>query len=195
MTDDVFCHKIQITSMKYADSKSSKFKPKYFILDVDGVLTDGKFHYTIEGKVSKVFGPEDNDALCLLKDKLQIHFVTGDKRGFGITQKRVAEDMKFPLDLVSTFERVAWIKKRFDLDRVIYMGDGIFDSIVFDKVGYGIAPANAFFKTKKYANFITDAKGGEGAVAEACLHIMDKFFEPFDPLNLKSKKIGIWGKK
>ena len=171
------------------------FKPKFFIIDVDGVLTDGKFHYTEEGKGAKVFGPEDNDALCLLKDDLHIHFVTGDKRGLNITKKRVVDDMKFPLDLVSTFERADWIKEKFGLEKSIYMGDGIFDSIVFDKIRYSIAPANAFFKTKEYADFITNAKGAEGAVAEACLHIMEKFFEPFNPLKLKINKVGVWGKQ
>ena len=175
--------------------KRKTFKPKYFIVDVDGVLTDGKFHYTEEGKVAKVFGPEDNDALCILKDKVQIHFVTGDKRGFKITQKRVEEDMNFSLDLVSTFERVAWIKERFNLSESIYMGDGIFDPIVFNEIGYSIAPDNAFFKTKEYADFITNARGGEGAVAEACLHIMENFFEPFNPLSAKVKKVGVWEKK
>lgn len=165
-----------------------------FILDVDGVLTDGKSHYTAKGKTIKVFGSEDNDALCLLKDRLKIHFITGDKRGFPITKKRVAKDMGFPLDLVNTITRVDWIKKNYGLKNSIYMGDGIFDSIVFNKIGYSIAPANAFFKTKEYADFITNAKGGEGAVAEACLHIMEKFFTPFDPLKLKVKNIGVWSK-
>ena len=136
-------------------------KPTVFLLDVDGVFTDGKFVYTAEGKLSKTFGPDDNDALCLLKDQLHIHAVSGDKRGFKITQKRIQEDMGLPLDLVSTFERVDWIKSHFDPKKVIYMGDGIFDPLVFKHVAYSIAPANAFYKTKEAANFITQARGGE----------------------------------
>src|SRR5438132_7188946 len=92
----------------------SKKQPQYFILDADGVFTDGKFHYTVEGKVMKTYGDADADALSLLKDKLHIHVVSGDKRGFPITHKRIAEDMKFPLDNVSTFERIEWIKDTFD---------------------------------------------------------------------------------
>ena len=56
------------------------FKPTIFILDVDGVLTTGHFLYTITGKSMKIFGPDDNDALAILANKLQIHFVTGDRR-------------------------------------------------------------------------------------------------------------------
>jgi 3-deoxy-D-manno-octulosonate 8-phosphate phosphatase (KDO 8-P phosphatase) len=154
--------------------------PRFFVFDVDGVFTDGKFHYTAEGKVMKTFGDADADALSLIKDKLQIHMVTGDKRGFPITKKRIADDMKFPLDLVSTFERIDWIRERYDPARTIYMGDGIYDPLVFKHVAYAIAPANAFYTTKQAAHHVTNARGGEGAVAEAVLHVLESFFEPFD---------------
>lgn len=181
--------------MRPAMSTKKSPTPKVLILDVDGVLTDGKFVYTMDGKWSKTFGSDDNDALCLIKDKLMIHAVSGDKRGFKISQKRVQEDMGLPLDLVSTFERVDWIASRFKLEEVIYMGDGIFDSLVFKKVGYSIAPANAFFKTKEAADFVTQARGGEGAVAEACFHIAETFFDPIDLSQISFKKgSGLWSK-
>ncbi|HEX8965787.1 MAG TPA: phosphatase [Patescibacteria group bacterium] len=154
-----------------------KINPKIFLIDVDGVFTDGKFYYTAEGKVMKKFGPDDNDALSLLRGKVEVHAVSGDKRGFSITKKRIEEDMEIPLSLVSTFDRIKWINEHFNPQEVIYMADGIFDSIVFEKVAYSIAPENAFFKTKEIANFVTKAKGSEGAVAEAVLHILNKFFD------------------
>ncbi len=149
---------------------------KNFILDVDGVFTDGKFYYTVDGKVMKKFGPEDNDALSLLKDRLYLHAVSGDKNGFSITKRRIADDMGLPLDQVSTFQRLEWIRERFNPQETIYMGDGIFDPLVFKGVAYSIAPANAFYKTREQADFVTNARGGEGAVAEACLHILKKFY-------------------
>jgi 3-deoxy-D-manno-octulosonate 8-phosphate phosphatase (KDO 8-P phosphatase) len=166
-----------------------------FIIDVDGVLTTGQYFYTEKGKVMKVFGPDDHDALCLLQDKLHIHMITGDKRGFEITKKRVVDDMHFPLDMISTFERVYWISKHFDLKKTIYMGDGIFDSLVFDKVYYSIAPANAFQLTKLKANFVTTKAGGEGAVAEACIHIFEKFFGKFNLTSVEKHGSGAWKKK
>lgn len=170
---------------------------KNFIIDADGVFTDGKFYYTSEGKIMKKYGPEDADALSLLKGKIKIHVITGDKRGFPITRKRIQEDMKLPLDLVSTFERVNWIKERYNLEETIYMGDGIYDPLVFKEVAYSIAPANAFSNTKKYANYVTSAMGGEGAVAEAVLHILKVFFgKEFDVFSLDFKLgSGAWGKK
>lgn len=168
---------------------------KAFILDVDGVLTTGQFLYTAEGKAMKVFGPDDNDGLSLLKDNMEIRFVTGDKKGFEISKKRVVEHMKFPLDLVSTIRRIEWIKERYDPSQVIYMGDGIFDHYVMRKVGYSIAPANADALAKTCANYVTLRQGGDRAVAEACLHILATFFKPYDPDRLpesQGKLSGEW---
>ena len=169
---------------------------KNLIFDVDGVFTDGKFHYSENGKVMKVFGDADNDALSLIKDSLHIEMITGDKRGFPISKKRIQDDMGFPIHLVSTFQRVEWIASKYDLLETIYMGDGIYDPLVFTKVGYSIAPNNAFYNTKKYANFVTTSNGGEGAVAEAIIHIYELIFQKkFDILNINIQhKSGAWEK-
>lgn len=166
---------------------------KNFIIDVDGCLTTGQFLYSAKGKVMKVFGPDDADALSILKNKIYVHMISGDKRGFSITKNRI-DDMGFPLSLVSTFQRVEWLEKKFNLQETIFMGDGIYDALVFEKVAYSIAPSNAFFIAKQKANFVTRSKGGEGAVAEACLHIMEKFFEQFDLSKLEIKSSGVWKK-
>lgn len=171
-------------------------KPKCFILDVDGVMTTGHLLYTSEGKEMKIFGPDDNDGLSLLKSDLEIRFVTGDKKGFAISHKRIVDDMKFPLDLVSTIRRVDWIKEHYALEEVIYMGDGIFDHYVMREVGYAISPSNGDKLAKEHADFVTERSGGDRAVAEACLHIMGKFFTPFNPKELPDSQIklsGEWG--
>lgn len=156
-------------------------KAKCLILDVDGVLTTGQFFYTCEGKFAKVFGPDDNDALKLLEPYIEILFVTGDKKGFEISKRRIVTDMGYPLELVSTIKRLEWIQEKYSLENIIYMGDGIFDHYVMKKVGYAIAPSNADELAKKHAHYVTQRAGGERAVAEACLHILDRFFEPYDP--------------
>ena len=174
---------------------TNKLKPTCFVLDVDGVLTTGHFLYSTGGKVMKVFGPDDNDGLSLLKSNLEIRFVTGDKKGFPISKKRIVDDMQYELDIVSTIRRVDWIKERYPLENVIYMGDGIFDHYVFREVGYAIAPANSDKLAKQHADFVTERSGGDRAVAEACLHIMEKFFTPFNPAvlpNAQHKLSGEW---
>lgn len=170
-----------------------EMKPIVFILDVDGVMTTGQFYYTANGKEMKVFGPDDNDGLSLLKKYIEIRFVTGDKKGFPISKKRIVDDMGFDLEIVSTIRRLEWIAQRYPVESVIYMGDGIFDHYVMSKVGYGIAPANSDKNAKAFASFVTDRSGGDRAVAEACLHILDKFFIPFNPTLLPNNQLTFSG--
>ena len=171
-----------------------KIKPKIFLLDVDGVMTNGQFLYSSKGKSFKIFGPDDHDGLSLLKPFLKIEFITGDKSGFKISKKRIVDDMNFKLNLVSTTERVQWINERYNLKEVIYMGDGIFDHYVMKRVSYSIATNDSDSNAKKYANFVTKRNGGNRAVAEACLHIMKKFFIRYNPEKKLNKNIKFSGK-
>jgi 3-deoxy-D-manno-octulosonate 8-phosphate phosphatase (KDO 8-P phosphatase) len=168
---------------------------KIMIFDVDGVMTTGQFFYSADGKIMKIFGADDNDALSLLQSHMEIRFVTGDKKGFEISKKRIVDDMGYQLDIVSTVRRTDWIRERYPLDGVIYMGDGIFDHYVMREVGYAIAPANADKLAKAHAHYVTERSGGDRAVAEACLHVMEKFYTAFDPSalpNAQTKLSGEW---
>ena len=169
-------------------------KFKTLIIDVDGVMTDGKFYYSYDGKVMKAFGADDHDALSILRKYINIVFVTGDKKDTEYL-KRELPHMGFPLYLVSTVQRVEWIQKRFDLKKCIYIGDGFFDYLVMQKVGYSLTPNNSANFTKKNTHHVLRRSGGDRAVAEACLFILKKFFKVknFSKLNLKSKKMsGSW---
>tara|TARA_B110000483_G_scaffold242065_1_gene326701 strand:- start:3575 stop:4093 length:519 start_codon:yes stop_codon:yes gene_type:complete len=155
-------------------------KPKHFILDVDGVMTDGSFYYSKDGKIMKSFGPDDSDALNLLKKYINIEFISADKRGFDISKKRI-EDIGYKINLVGAADRVDWFKEKFDLNEVIFMGDGIFDHYVMKLVTYSVSPSNGDEYTKSIANFVTKRVGGDRAVAEASLHILQRFFTKYDP--------------
>jgi 3-deoxy-D-manno-octulosonate 8-phosphate phosphatase (KDO 8-P phosphatase) len=151
-------------------------KPKYFICDVDGVMTTGQFLYSEKGKEFKVFGPHDNDGIKLIEKKLNVVFVTADKRGFPISKKRIVDDMKQKLFIVNESERLEFIKTNFGLNNVIYMGDGYHDAEILKQCLYGIAPLNARDEAKKASDYITPSRSGEGAVLDACLHIIEKYF-------------------
>ena len=157
------------------DKKNSRV-PENFVLDLDGVFTDGKFYYNVDGKYMKAFSVDDHDCLSILNKFMKIQVVTADSKGFQIARKRVQEDMNIDLELVSATERSLWLANKYDLQKTIYMGDGVLDYLVFDKVFYSIAPANALRTTRKRASFVTENSGGDRAVAEACLHILKKFF-------------------
>jgi len=155
---------------------TSVTKPGYLILDLDGVLTDGKFLYSKSGKSYKAFSVDDHDGIKLVQTFLDVHIVSADSRGFEISKRRVVKDMNLSLTLVSIEDRLDWIERNFGLDNTIYMGDGIFDKAIFQKVYYAIAPSSALKEVRRAADFVTTAKGGERSVAEACLHIAEKFF-------------------
>ncbi|MBF0595076.1 MAG: HAD hydrolase family protein [Candidatus Omnitrophica bacterium] len=150
--------------------------PEFFILDVDGVLSTGQFLYSSNGKNYKVFGPHDADGLKMLKGKLKIAFISADLKGFEISKKRVS-DMGYPLFKISESDRLSFIESKFGFKNVIYMGDGYYDAPVLKACVFGIAPANARKEAKEAAKFITESRAGEGAVLDACLEIINRYFK------------------
>jgi 3-deoxy-D-manno-octulosonate 8-phosphate phosphatase (KDO 8-P phosphatase) len=142
-----------------------------FCLDVDGVMTDGSFWYDEFGKRLKRFGPDDADALELLKDHMSIFFVSSDHRGFAISQSRIERDMGFELCLVPARNRLDWLDARCGLGNLIYMGDGFRDAPILRAARLGIAPRNASPLAQQAADFVTSAAGGQRAVAEAAIYV------------------------
>tara|TARA_Y100001958_G_C20879142_1_gene310126 strand:+ start:42 stop:506 length:465 start_codon:yes stop_codon:yes gene_type:complete len=146
-------------------------KFKNLIVDVDGVMTDGKMHYTADGKIMKVFGPDDHDALKMIKDIINIHFISADKKGYDITQKRIVEDMNFALDLVSSEKRLDWIKDKYGLQESIYICDSFVDIEIVKEIGFSISPNDADKRLKNHVDLILENDGGNRAVSEACHYI------------------------
>ena len=144
--------------------------PQYFneewtlILDTDGVLTDGAVYWD-RGKIFKKFGPDDNEALQELREVtgMKVRVVSGDRAGVEISRTR-AKHMGLEFEYVPSKRRWEWFPE--DLMKVIYMGDGYHDWQVFKHVAYGVAPADAWFRTRIEANHVTRARGGQRAVAE-----------------------------
>ena len=153
-----------------------KFIPKYLIVDVDGVLTSGHMIYSESGKKYKLFGPDDSDALKIINKFLKVFFITADKRGYKISKKRIFDDMKMSLLLIGNIDRLKILSRKFDLKECVFIGDGIFDHFTMKKSGYSITIADSLDHVKRNANFVTKRRGGNRAVAEACLHVLKKFF-------------------
>lgn len=150
-------------------------KPTTFILDVDGVLSNGQFLYSEEGKIYKTFGPHDSDGLKMINELLDIRFISADKRGFEISKKRVT-DMGFEIDLVSASDRYRYIKEKYNLKTVIYMGDGYFDVNILKDSFFGIAPAGSRKEAMRAADFVTESMAASGAIMDACIEIKTRFF-------------------
>src|SRR5210317_537942 len=104
--------------------------PKKLIIDVDGVITDGSSYYSADGKVLKKFGPHDKDGLKILKPLIKTIFITADKNGFKISQKRI-KDWGFCLYLVSEENREDFICKQNNSKQIIFIADGYHDAKLF----------------------------------------------------------------
>ena len=146
---------------------------KVVIFDVDGVMTTGQFLYSSNGKEYKIFGPHDNDGIKMIRGIVEILFVTADKRGYPITERRIVDERGQKLCLVSEDERYDFIEARYGMSNVVYMGDGYYDAKILKSCFFGIVPNNARVEAKESADYITPSNSGEGAVLDACLKIRE----------------------
>lgn len=147
-----------------------------FVLDVDGTLTNGMMYYTKEGKVMKAFGCDDFDALKSLGKKVKIHFISGDEKGFEISKKR-ADEMQIPITLVpsNAFKRWNWIVQTYPNQTIIFMGDGINDFIALESADMSFTVSDALPHVLEAAQFNVGRRGGDRAVAAACLMINGEY--------------------
>ena len=134
-------------------------------------------YYNKDGKYLKCFGCDDWDLLKELASVIKVNVITADKRGFDIAKKRVQDEMKLQLDLVSgkLKDRWTWIKEKYPLETIIFMGDGWSDYYCLREADFGITVIDALEHVKKSADLVIQRRGGDRAVAEAILYIIDKY--------------------
>lgn len=160
-----------------------------FVLDCDGTITDGKMWYNKAGKYLKSFGCDDFDLLRVLKNKnIIIHFITADKKGYEIIDKRINQECGFLLDLVSNLPQQRWdfIESNYPKDQytVNFMGDGWGDHLCLKNANLSFTVQDALDKVKEAADIVLDRKGGDRAVAIACLKLMNYYGIEWDWLTI-----------
>lgn len=154
-------------------------KIKLFLMDVDGVLTDGKMYY-VPGKAGgmvefKAFHSLDGIGLRLLN---QFGIVTGvitGRESPGTEERAKGLGMGYAYQgFLSKLEPLRQILADTGLEpeNVAYMGDDWTDIPVLKRAGLACAPANALPEVKKAAHFVTAKDGGMGAVREVCDFIL-----------------------
>lgn len=146
-------------------------KIKLLILDVDGVLTDGLLYYTGQGEHSKSFYVRDGLGMRLLMEHgIEIALITG--RTSEILASRSKElGIKYVYQgRVNKLEALQELMSELDLnlEEVAFMGDDIIDLPILSRVGLASCPANAHDMIRPHVNFISQYKGGRGAVRELC---------------------------
>ena len=139
-------------------------------LDVDGVLTDGQLVYTADGQEAKAFNTQDGAAIKLAQRQgLEVAIITG--RESPMVTRRAAELGIRLCYHGSEAKDEVLAQLLLDSGRspeaIAHMGDDLADLKVMRRVGLGLAPANAHPVVAAYADLITEAPGGAGAVREA----------------------------
>ncbi|WP_144391463.1 3-deoxy-manno-octulosonate-8-phosphatase KdsC [Pleionea sediminis] len=137
------------------------------IMDVDGVLSDGKVYYTNSGEEIKNFNIKDGLGIKLLhKIGIKTAIITG--RHSAIVEKRAQELGIHHVFQGTSDKRAAFqsILKNENLssNQVAHVGDDLPDLPLMKQSGLGIAVKDANWFVKQNADWITDDKGGQGAV-------------------------------
>lgn len=143
---------------------------RFLIMDVDGVLTDGRMVLTERGDELKFFHTHDGMAIALAKRAgLKIAIVTGEKSMIAQTRGGKLQVDEVVLGARRKGEVVDQLLKKYALPAAAaaYIGDDLLDIPVLQQVGFAVAVANAVPEVKRVAHFVTKARGGRGAVREA----------------------------
>jgi 3-deoxy-D-manno-octulosonate 8-phosphate phosphatase (KDO 8-P phosphatase) len=148
---------------------------KLLILDVDGVLTDGRLPYDLEGGERKTFFVQDGGAVRLwLSFGGTAAVISGRKspvveaRCKELEIERVVQGVSEKMSAYETIRDEAMVTD----DAIAYVGDDLLDIAPMQRCGYPIAVANALPAVKRVARHVTRRRGGEGAVAEAVERIL-----------------------
>ncbi len=143
---------------------------KMFLTDCDGTLTDGGMYYSAEGEVMKKFNTRDGAGLRLLKERgIITGIVTGEicssvrKRA----EKLGVDELLMGVGDKKTAISLLCDKYGMDIASVAYIGDDLNDVDAIAFVGYGICVSDGCPEAKTAAGYVTNARGGDGAVREA----------------------------
>ncbi len=146
---------------------------KVLLMDVDGVLTDGKLYLVpnAEGKIVETKGFDSQDGIALRW--LQWYGVkTGviSGRDSPATAERARQvDMAWVfqghIEKIPLFERIM-AEAKVAKEQVAYIGDDLTDVVIMRRAGLSFATANARAEVKRSAHAVTSASGGSGAVRE-----------------------------
>lgn len=144
---------------------------KLLILDVDGVMTDGRIIYDANGIETKFFNVKDGHGIKMLQRAgINVAIISG-RRSPVVTlrAKELGIDHVYQgaLDKLGPFEELL-AATGFQPSQVAFMGDDVIDLPVLRRVGFSAAPSDAVDEVLELVNFKARNRGGWGAVREFC---------------------------
>jgi 3-deoxy-D-manno-octulosonate 8-phosphate phosphatase (KDO 8-P phosphatase) len=159
--------------MSYNGVTELASKIRLLLMDVDGVLTNGKLYNVPapDGSMAETKGFDSQDGIGL-QWLAKIGIVTGliSGRVSPATVER-AKQCKFKYVYQGHTEKIPILQEiladaAIDSSEVAYIGDDFTDVVVMRRVGLAVATANARPEVKAVAHHVTQVPGGEGAVRE-----------------------------
>lgn len=152
---------------EYLAEKAKKIK--LLMLDVDGVLTDGRIIYDSKGRDSKFFDVHDGMGVYLLK-KAGIPTVLITAKGSRAIKPR-ARDMQAAevfADISPKSSVLERVLKKYNVtsEEICFVGDDLVDLCLMKRVGFPVAVFNACPEIKQSSSYITIRYGGRGAIRE-----------------------------
>jgi 3-deoxy-D-manno-octulosonate 8-phosphate phosphatase (KDO 8-P phosphatase) len=144
-------------------------KVKLLLLDVDGVLTDGRIIYDSAGRDSKFFNVHDGLGVYVLH-KFGIDTIIITAKSSKTISPR-AKDMHVAEVFADVFPKTIVLDKIIKkygvtADEICFVADDLVDLSLMRKIGLPVAVANASSEIKKAAVYLTSCAGGQGAVRE-----------------------------
>ena len=150
------------------------------ILDVDGVLTDGRIHYGLEEESVKSFNTQDGLGIKLLRHVgVEVGVITA-RRSRPLTRRMHDLGVKHLIDQCEAkgpATRALLSELGARRDEVLAMGDDVLDFKIFDEVGLAAAPSDSHPLALERADLITERGGGRGAVRELADEILKSRFD------------------
>jgi len=154
---------------------------RLMILDVDGVLTDGRLYYGASGEAMKAFDVRDGHGIKLLREGgVEVALLTARQSEIVAVRARelgVQRVLQGASDKVAGLERLL-NDTGVNAQRCGYVGDDWPDLAVLARVGFAATVADAVPEVRSVAHWVTTAAGGRGAVrevAEFVLHAQGRF--------------------
>ncbi len=139
------------------------------ILDVDGVMTDGRIVLDATGNELKFFNVKDGHGIVLLhRIGVRTAIITG--RSSAVVERR-AKELSIPHVFQGVHNKLEVYRNLVEElglsdARVGYVGDDVVDIPIMRRVGFAVAVADAHPEVKRIAHYTTSSPGGRGAVRE-----------------------------
>ena len=146
---------------------------KLLLMDVDGVLTNGKLYYVPgpDGKPSEFKGFNSQDVLgihMLHSSGIKTGVISG-RDSIATTERARILNMSHVyqghLEKVAIFEKILK-EEALTADQAAFVGDDFTDAPLIKASGFGCAVGNARPELVKMADYVTEHSGGEGAIRE-----------------------------